>query len=166
MHKKNKIFYSKKEKKNRRRPYRSPFRNLCFRAFVNCLYPSNVSIRQRTSAYVSVRQQNPCVSSLFGLPVPIIRQHTSAYVSVRQHTLLFGEVPVFPSFCELPGPIIHQHTSAYVVTSAYAAVLWGGKSPCLQSLCLRAFVNGLYPNQQNSAANLKGYHLTLKQYLN
>ncbi len=63
-----------------------------------------VSIRQHTSAYVSIRS-NLISSPLPTVKVPYIRQHTyisqdtSAYVSIRQHT------PAYVS--------IRQHTSAY-----------------------------------------------------
>ncbi len=78
---------------------------------------AGVCIRQRTSAYVSVRQhtgklldgaRKPALSNA----IVSIRQHTPAYASIRQHT------PAFAS--------IRQHTPAYVSirqhTPAYAVI--------------------------------------------
>jgi len=60
-----------------------------------------VSIRQPTSAYVSIRQHR-CYSAVHmpRLPLHCLRQNTSAYVSIRQHTSTYVS--------------IRQHTSAYV----------------------------------------------------
>jgi hypothetical protein len=49
-----------------------------------------VSIRQHTSAYVSIRQRRACVSC--GLRETSVCQHTSAYVSIRQHTSAYVSI--------------------------------------------------------------------------
>jgi hypothetical protein len=65
---------------------------------------SSCSIRQHTSAYVSIRQRRACRCARSSLFV----QHTSAYVSIRQHTSksclplraqLALRAPVFVLFC-------------------------------------------------------------------
>ena len=72
---------------------------------------ANVSVRQHTSAYVSVRQLTRCAASRTAGWKPStcayssIRQHTSAYVSSIR-TAARAEYP--------PGDVIRQHTSAYV----------------------------------------------------
>jgi hypothetical protein len=75
--------------------------------------PVLVSIRQHTSAYVSIRQPSAYVS---------IRQHTSAYVSIRQHTSAYVSIRQHTSAYVS----IRQHTSAYVSirqhTSAYVSI--------------------------------------------
>ncbi len=71
------------------------------------------SIRQHTSAYVSISQQRlGYVVDDTSSTRTSIRQHTSAYVSIRQHTSAYVS--------------IRQHTSAYVSirqhTSAYVSI--------------------------------------------
>jgi hypothetical protein len=86
-------------------------------------------IRQRTSAYVSVRQHTSCGSSARGSPITCmhtsayvsIRQHTSAYVSIRQHTPAYASIrqntPAYVSIRQHTSAYasIRQHTSAYVM---------------------------------------------------
>jgi hypothetical protein len=81
------------------------------------------SIRQHTSAYLSIRQHSrgtdvfPRDIRLLPTPSPAcIRQHTSAYVSIRQHTSAYLSIredssllPLLPEYVS-----IRQHTSAYV----------------------------------------------------
>jgi hypothetical protein len=65
------------------------------------------SIRQHTSAYVSIRQhESACVS---------MRQHTSAYVSMRQHASAYVMRPHTSAYVS-----IRQHTSAYVSIRQHA----------------------------------------------
>jgi hypothetical protein len=82
-----------------------------------------ISIRQHTSAYVSIRsahtsahtsassalRREPPRRSAPLLPAPVayvsIRQHTSAYVSIRQHTAAYVSIRVLFRV---------QHSSAYV----------------------------------------------------
>jgi hypothetical protein len=73
------------------------------------------SIRQHTSAYVSIRQHSYCTKlrtfcTEHTSAYVSIRQHTSAYASIRQHTSAYASIrqhtPAYVS--------IRQHTSAYV----------------------------------------------------
>ena len=67
--------------------------------------PATHSIRQQTSAYVSILQRI-CSSP----PPSCHTQHTSAYVSIRQHTSAYVS-----EYARLPHrPATHSNTSAYV----------------------------------------------------
>ncbi len=61
-------------------------------------FKTYVSMRQHTSAYVSIRRTSHKTCTPFASAS--IRPHTSAYVSIRQHTSAYVS--------------IRQHTSAYV----------------------------------------------------
>jgi hypothetical protein len=63
-------------------------------------------MRQRTSAYVSIRQHQSLSSVNL---TAAYKPHASAYVSIRQHTSAYGSFPASRS-----GVSIRQHTSAYV----------------------------------------------------
>ncbi len=75
---------------------------------------ASVSIRQHTSAYVSIRQhmacecppKRKCAQALARAEV----QHTSAYVSIRQHPSASVSIRQHPS----ASVSIRQHPSAYV----------------------------------------------------
>jgi hypothetical protein len=71
-----------------------------------------VSIRQHTSAFVSIRCCSWCPddSRTYTSAYVSIRQHTSAFVSIRQHTLLF----VMPGRLSNLYVSIRQHSSAFV----------------------------------------------------
>jgi hypothetical protein len=101
----------------------------CAAPALPCCCAANVSIRQHTSAYVSI----PCAAYVS------IRLHTSAYVSIRQHTSAYvaqhtsayvsiRAPPALPCCCaqETRGAEGSQHTSAYVSirqhTSAYVSI--------------------------------------------
>ncbi len=95
--------------------------HLIFKPCVQVLQPSAyVSIRQHTSAYVSIRHLRASA------PTCSIRQHTSAYVSIRQHTSAYVTcVQVLQPSAYVS---IRQHTSAYVTCvqvlqpSAYVSI--------------------------------------------
>jgi hypothetical protein len=71
-----------------------------------------VSIRQHTSAYVSIRGAEGYLSIV---PYVSIRQHTSAYVSIRQRTSAYGAPKATYQQCLTSAYVsIRQHTSAYV----------------------------------------------------
>jgi hypothetical protein len=57
-----------------------------------------VSIRQHTSAYVSIRQQRQHFARGMRHRKQLACQHTSAYVSIRQHT------SAAPAFCAWHAP--------------------------------------------------------------
>jgi pantothenate kinase len=89
-----------------------------------------VSIRQHTSAYVSIVEAPTCSpetydsSLLLLLPAYVsIRQHTSAYVSIRQHTSAYVRTPPYSHSClNMSAYVsIRQHTSAYVSITTHAA---------------------------------------------
>jgi hypothetical protein len=98
------------------------------------------SIRQHTSAYVSMRQHACYYSSLAqqlcneARGTPNIRQHTSAYVSMRQHACYCSSLA--QQLCnEARGtPSIRQHTSAYVSMRQHACYC----SSLAQQLCNEA----------------------------
>jgi hypothetical protein len=85
------------------------------------------SIRQHTSAYVSIRCERRCMRVIVHPASP--RQHTSAYVSIRQHTSAYVASAVvcvslsilhllrcqYLYSCASKASVsIRQHTSAYV----------------------------------------------------
>ncbi len=93
------------------------------------------SIRQHTSAYVSIRQAYVSIcqmricsraqhSQQHTSAYVSIRQHTSAYVSIRQHTSAYVKCESAVGRSTLNS--IRQHTSAYVSirqhTSAYVSI--------------------------------------------
>ncbi len=105
------------------------------------------SIRQHTSAYVSMRQHTRSIRQLkpayvrvpalveeavvntsvreLDAPVPTC-QHTSAYVSIRQHTPAYASIAYANLMRPCPPVSKRQHTSAYVSirqhTSAYVSI--------------------------------------------
>jgi uncharacterized protein YcbX len=113
----------------------------------------HLSIRQHTSAYVSMRTQivamqqrrskdtSACVS---------IRQHSSAYVSIRQHTSayvsIWAQIVVMQAAEEQRHLSIRQLTSAYVSmrTQIVAMQQRRSKNTCAQAL--RAARQRGFPN--------------------
>jgi hypothetical protein len=95
------------------------------------------SIRQHTSAYVSIRQHT-CVTCTLLVPQHTsahanVRQHPSASISIHQHTSAYVSIRSCPPPCCAPCMprtsayvSIRQHTSAYASirqhTSAYASI--------------------------------------------
>jgi hypothetical protein len=80
-------------------------------AYVSIRTSAYVSIRQHTSAYASIRQHTSA-----RCPFISIRQHTQACVSIRQHTSTYvSKVPVTP-------PCICQHMSAYASICQHTSV--------------------------------------------
>jgi isocitrate/isopropylmalate dehydrogenase len=117
-----------------------------------------VSIREHTSAYVSIRLLLECGDLLLHVTHHLARQHTSAYVSIRQQTSAYASirqhrdlllhvthhlaqcahvrcclVRLLRQHASAYVSIIRQHTSAYVSirqhTSAYVSI----RAQCLHA---------------------------------
>jgi hypothetical protein len=94
-------------------PKACAFSNACLCSCICAgIVPAYVSIRQHTSAYVSIRQlfKRVLVQLHRCRHRACIRQHTSAYVSVRQHTSAFQTLAC--AAASVPASCLH--TSAYV----------------------------------------------------
>ena len=84
----------------------------CVAFDTSCLTSAYVSIRQHTSACVSLRVRE---RALPHSTRPASRQHTSAYFSMRQHTSKRARFAAFDTSCLRSAYVsIHQHTSACV----------------------------------------------------
>jgi hypothetical protein len=84
--------------------------------------PPSYSIRQHTSAYVSIRQHTSFgrnSSLLFSPPSYSIRQHTSAYVSIRQHPSAY-KLRKEQLLALLPALLhTHEHAHKHIVLYRY-----------------------------------------------
>jgi hypothetical protein len=94
-------------------------------------YEEVLSIRQHTSAYVSIRQRIPLNSDGRQFQVdPVQYEDTSAYVSIRQHTSAYdgrqlqgGEAsPYEAAHAEYNGPYVHSSSPDSPDDAAHAAM--------------------------------------------
>jgi hypothetical protein len=109
---------------------------------------SRISIRQHTSAYVSIRQRlrqeraplpHASAAAAGSAPAPpayvSIRQHTSAYVSIRQHTSAYVSIRQHTSAYVS----IRQHTSAYASMRQHTCTCESANAPCRCCTCAGKF---------------------------